>query len=327
MTLFRITAVTLFFTWTTVVFAQKENKKKQEIQIFDISESMEYGYKKPKFFDMIKYVPKDITDFGKFIVKKKNLKWTGSALGATGLLVPFDQQLVNGAIDIGDGIGWDKGHSYSNIGPLRIIPNDLHSAVYYIGNGGTTMLLSGAFYAFGIFGKDYRALNTSSELIEVILSMGVITQTIKRITGRQSPDPAFKDGNPGGHWTLFPSFKDYQTNTINYDAMPSGHVATFMATLTVIATNYPEIKWIKPVGYSLMGIMAFEMMSSKVHWASDYPFAILIGYIVGKTAANRRIIKKEKQLGMEIDTKPSYKTDFSFNNVMGYSMIGVTLTF
>jgi hypothetical protein len=44
-----------------------------------------------------------------------------------------------------------------------------------------------------------------------------------------------------------------------------------MATITVIASNYPEIKWIKPVGYTLMGAMAFEIMSSKVHWASDYP--------------------------------------------------------
>lgn len=324
---FRINIITLFLTWVTVAFAQKEDKKKEEFQTFDISEFVEYEYKKPKFFDMIKYVPKDIGDFGKFIVQKENLKWTGSALGATGLLIPFDQQLVDGAINMGDGIGWDEDHSYGNIGPLRIIPNDLHSAVYYIGNGGTTMLLSGAFYAFGVFGKDYRALNTSSELIEVILSMGLITQTIKRITGRQSPDPAIKDGNPGGHWTFLPNFNDYQTNTINYDAMPSGHIATFMATLTVIATNYPEVKWIKPVGYSLMGILAFEMMSSQVHWASDYPLAILIGYVVGKTAANRRIIKKEKQLGAEIGTKPSYKTNFSYNNIMGYSMVGVTITF
>ena len=78
-----------------------------------------------------------------------------------------------------------------------------------------------------------------------------------------------------------------------YDAMPSGHVATFMATFTVLTQNYPDVKWIKPVGYTLMTALAFQMMSSKVHWASDYPIAVLIGYVIGKTTANRRIKKHD----------------------------------
>ena len=249
-----------------------------QTQVFNVSDSIDYVYSKPTFFDLIKHIPNDVIGFGKFTIQKENLKWTGMALGSTALIIPFDQQLTDGASDLGSGINWDKDHSYSKLaGVFRVIPNDLNSAAYYIGNGGTTMLLSGAFYAFGKINNDYRALNTSSELIEVLLSVGVVTQTIKRITGRQSPNRAIKSGHPGGHWTPFPSFKAYQTNTPNYDAMPSGHVATFMATLTVIATNYPEIKWIKPVGYSLLGITAFNMISSKVHWVSDYPIALLIG--------------------------------------------------
>lgn len=99
------------------------------------------------------------------------------------------------------------------------------------------MLLSGTFYAIGKINNDYRVLNTSSELVEVLLALGLVTQTIKRITGHQSPSTAIESGNPGGHWTPFPSFKAYQTHTPNYDALPSGHVATFMATITVISTN------------------------------------------------------------------------------------------
>lgn len=249
------------------------------------------------------------------------------ALASTALIIPFDQQLTDGASDLGSGINWDKDHSYSKLaGVFRVIPNDLNSAAYYIGNGGTTMLLSGAFYAFGQINNDYRALNTSSELIEVLISVGVVTQTLKRITGRQSPNRAIKSGNPGGHWTPFPSFKSYQTNTPNYDAMPSGHVATFMATLTVIATNYPEIKWIKPVGYSLLGITAFNMISSKVHWVSDYPIALLIGYVIGKNAANRRITKRKKHPKNEV-SRTRFKTDFNFNYTAHYKTLGVTFTF
>lgn len=307
--------------------AQKLEEKVRKIQQFHISDSITFEYAKPKFFDMFKYIPRDIGDFGKFMVQKENLVWTGSAIGATALVIPFDQQLVDASIDFGSRFGWDKGHSYGDIGPLRVIPNDLHSAVYYMGNGGTTILLSGVFYAFGALRKDYRALNTSSELVEVLLSMGVITQTIKRITGRQSPGPAIASGNRGGHWTFFPSFKEYQTNTANYDAMPSGHMATFMAALTVIATNYPEVKWIKPVGYSLMGVMAFEMMSSKVHWASDYPLAILIGYVVGKTAAKRRIIKTKNGTHLQESSTAVFKTNFTFNFTSEFKTAGIILSF
>ncbi|MCJ7466044.1 MAG: phosphatase PAP2 family protein [Maribacter sp.] len=305
----------------------RSQEVKLTLQTYAISDTMAYSYKKPKLFDMVRYIPKDIADFGRFTVQRDNLKWTGLTLGATALLIPFDQQLTDAATDFGSGFGWDKGHSYSKIGPLKIIPNDIHSAVYYIGNGGTTMLLSGAFLAMGSIRTDYRALNTSSELVEVLLSMGLITQAIKHITGRQSPFKAAETGNSGGQWRPFPGFKEYQTNTSNYDAMPSGHLATFMATLTVIATNYPELKWIKPVGYTLMGIMAFEMMSSQVHWISDYPLAILIGYAVGKAAANRRIIKN-KISDTEANLRPNnVKTDFNFGQIGAYKTMGITITF
>lgn len=315
----------LFLYLSNIAFSQDSINA---IQTFEISKTTQYRYTKPKFFDMFKYIPIDLVDFGQFVVKKENLIWSGLALSSTGLIIPFDQQLTNAASDFASGINWDRDHSYSKIGGvLRVIPNDINSAVYYIGNGGTTILLSGTFYAIGKINNDYRALNTSSELIEILLSVGLVTQTLKRITGRQSPSAAIESGNPGGHWTPFPSFKAYQTNTPNYDAVPSGHIATFIATITVISTNYPEIKWIKPVGYSLLGIMAFEMVSSKVHWVSDYPLALLIGYAIGKNAANRRIEKKIKTDLTGAIIKPIIKTDFTFNYTPEFKTIGVRFTF
>jgi hypothetical protein len=316
--------ITIFILLVSLVRSQEV---KMALQTYSISDTLAYSYKKPKLFDMVKYIPKDIADFGKFTVQKNNLAWTGLTLGTTVLFIPFDQDITDAATDFGSGFGWDKGHSYSKIGPLKIIPNDFHSAVYYIGNGGTTMLLSGAFLAMGSISRDYRALNTSSELMEVLLSMGLITQAIKHITGRQSPFKAAETGNSGGQWRPFPGFKEYQTNTSNYDAMPSGHLATFMATITVIATNYPELKWIKPVGYTLMGIMAFEMMSSQVHWISDYPLAILIGYAVGKVAANRRIIKNKTPDTEATLKSSSVKTDFNFSQIGPYKTMGITISF
>lgn len=323
MALFKNIIYVIYFGVTNLVIAQQK-----DIQVFKISDSLEYQYQKPTFFQVLKYIPKDVIEFGKFTVQKENLLWTSLAVGSTLALIPFDQDLTDAAIDLGKGINWDQDHSYNKVfGVFRVIPNDVNSAVYYLANGGTTLLLSGTFYALGKINKDYRALNTSNELIEVLLSVGLVTQTIKRITGRESPSVAIENGNRGGHWTPFPSFKAYQTHTPSYDAMPSGHIATFMATLTVIATNYPEIKWIKPVGYSLMGIIAFEMVSSKVHWVSDYPLALLIGYAIGKNAANRRIIKSYKTDETGALIKRKFKTDFNFNYTSNIKTLGITITF
>ena len=283
--------------------------KPKNQQYSNISPNYIYQYPKPKFWDMFRYVPNDLYKFGVFTIQKENLKWDALVLGSTAAIIPYDQKILNDAGEFGHRLGgWDKDSQYGKVlGVLTIVPKNIPSAVYYMGNGGTTLLLSGLFYGIGkLSHNDLRALNTSNELVECLLSVGVTTQTLKRMTGRQSPVRALAEGNDGGAWHPFPSFSAFQKNTPNYDAMPSGHIATFMATVTIIATNYPEIKWIKPVGYSLMGALAFNMVSGKVHWASDYPIGIFIGYVMGKEIANRRITKIPKTTVGMLPIKPKH---------------------
>jgi membrane-associated phospholipid phosphatase len=274
---------------------------------------------------MITYVPNDLVDFGSFLIQKENTIWVAGAVGATVALLPFDQKLLDNAHEIAEPIGLSEDVRYIRVFGVEMVPQDINGAIYYLGYGMTPILISAGFYASGLISNDYRALNTASELVEVLISSGITTQVIKRVTGRQSPSAAIASGNDGGHWTPFPSFKAYQTNTPEYDAMPSGHLTTFMATITVLATNYPEYKWIKPVGYTLMGALAFEMMGSRVHWASDYPFAILMGYAIGKQAANRRIKKKSNNPMSERKTK--YQFNYSLSRFDNTNVAGVTITF
>jgi hypothetical protein len=155
------------------------------------------------------------------------------------------------------------------------------------------------------------------------LVCGVFSQTIKRISGRQSPAPAIIDGNPGGDWNPFPSFSAYGKYTPNYDAMPSGHMMTATAALNVILGNYPDKKWIKPVGYSLIGLLGFEMVQANVHWYSDYPIAIVMGYIIGKNIANSKITKTNSKL----ETKKKYTFNVNASSKYGYNFIGANITF
>ncbi len=305
--------------------SQQIDSTDTKYQYFKVSDDYSYGYTKPKFFDMFKYIPHDLKDFGGFLIQKENTLWVAASVASTIALIPVDQKLLDNANELGEPIGLADDVRYIRVFGVELIPQDINGAIYYLGYGMTTMLITAGFYTSGLLCDDYRALNTASELTEVLMSSGITAQVMKRISGRQSPSAAISSGNPGGHWTPFPSFKAYQTNTPEYDAMPSGHVTTLMATITVLATNYPEVKWIKPVGYSLMGILGFEMMSSRVHWASDYPIAILMGYAIGKNAANRRIIKKDNNPMSE--RKTNYKTNFTYSKIDDTNVIGVSLVF
>lgn len=298
-------------------------------QLVRVDNNTTYIFSKPRTIDLIRYVPSDLYQFGVSLTRKENLKWDALALGATAATIPYDQKILEDAIDFGDRLGgWDESPRYKRVLGLEFIPTSVSSGVYYLGNGNTTLFLSGFFYVKGLINRqDYRALNTSSELVEALLSVGVTTQAFKRMTGRQSPIAAIETGHDGGHWTPFPSFSAFGKHTPYYDAMPSGHMATFMATLVIISTNYPEYKWIKPVGYSLGGLLAFSMVSNKVHWASDYPVGILIGYMIGKNIAKRRItVKKDNTVGMAAK-KPRYDVSYSLNQFYNTQMAGVTVKF
>ncbi|MEO7767563.1 MAG: phosphatase PAP2 family protein, partial [Ferruginibacter sp.] len=169
-------------------------------------------------------------------------------------------------------------------------------------------------FIYGKSNQDYRAISTASQLAETFILMGVGTQLLKRISGRQSPSESTVSG---GKWKIFPSFKHFQQNTPNYDAFPSGHLATLISTVTVLAENYPEKKWIVPVGYTITGLVGCAMINNKVHWASDYPLALALGYLCARQVVknNRRIISS----GAKNKYKPklSYTVGYLANKIAG----------
>ena len=85
---------------------------------------------------------------------------------------------------------------------------------------------------------------------------------------------------------MFPGLKNYLAHRTRYDAFPSGHLATGVMSVTVMAENYPDNKYIKPIGYTLLGGLCFQMMNNGVHWAGDYPLGIAVGYGLGKVIAS-----------------------------------------
>ena len=152
-----------------------------------------------------------------------------------------------------------------------------------IGDGRTQFGLAAVFGIYGFAAKDSRALRTASQTVEGILACGAVVQVLKHMTGRESP---FVSTAPGGKWQLLPNQIEYAKHVPRYDAYPSGHVATALATVTVVAENYSEVRWIRPAGYSLVGLLAVAMGNTGIHWYSDYPLGLALGYSFGMLVAH-----------------------------------------
>ena len=142
------------------------------------------------------------------------------------------------------------------------------------------------FYA--LIAGDTRALRTAVQITEAILSTGGIVQLLKHVSGRESP---FVATEPTGLWDWFPNQIEYLNHVPHYVAMPSGHIATATTTLIVIAENYPEYKWIRPAGYVLLGAISTALVATSIHWWSDIPLGIAIGYSFGMIASHPRGIE------------------------------------
>jgi len=259
-----------------------------------------YIYDKPKPFEFITQVPRTFQKAARYSFRKESIPAISLIVSSSLVLIALDQQILDGVRNISDAINLDPARDYKtligfNLGstPIKVYeaPQNLNSILYSIGEGSTSILISGGLFAFGKAKNDYRALRTASQVMQAQLVMGLTTQFIKRVSGRESP---FRRTAPGGVWSPLTSPSFYQKNVSRFDAFPSGHLGTMMATTVVLLGNYPEKKWIKPVAYGLMGIVCFAMINNGVHWAGDYPLALGLGYVTGKaTLGLNRLIQSK----------------------------------
>ena len=78
-------------------------------------------------------------------------------------------------------------------------------------------------------------------------------------------------------------------------AWPSGHTSTAVTFATVLNEYYGPVVGV-PL-YALSGLVMYERMETKEHWASDVIFGAAIGFTVGRTVAGKH---KPEIFGMEV---------------------------
>jgi len=271
------------------------------MMLYSVGPDLDYGFTRPKSFSFITNFPRDMGIYFNTAFRKRNLSKIGLVVASTGVLLAFDQPLVDGAQHLAK--HWHipsdtRQKAIAHIGKFPVfVPASTGSMLYYIGDGTTHFMIAGSFMAYGFIAKDNRALQTASQLAEGMLTVGTLVQVLKHITGHETPATATV---PAGRWRPFPNQVDYLKHVSKYDAYPSGHLATAMMCVTVISRNYPEKAYIRPLGYTLMTVLSFQMMNNGVHWASDYPLAIALGYSFGKIIQSRGHTEYDRKEGGEL---------------------------
>ncbi|MGZ3701682.1 MAG: phosphatase PAP2 family protein [Bdellovibrionota bacterium] len=235
-------------------------------------------------FTFLTKIPGDYAASAKTLFARDTLTPWLIVVGSTAGLIKYDYELWKPFHDKHE---TDKGfHDTTEFG-------------WNVGKGGFQFGIAGGFLAAGAIFGDHRALRTASQIVEVVIVTGIVTQVLKHIAGRESPNVATDVQT--GRWHWFPNPAKYSRRVSAFDAFPSGHIATTFATAQVIEMNYPDIKWVPYVTYPIVGFVAVSMVATNGHWWSDYPLSFLLGYHFAKAVTRGNGPVDEKSTAWQLD--------------------------
>lgn len=256
---------------------------------------------RPHVFDWITNLPGDWWNWSKQAFTLRQLPLFGGLTAITALTIITDYE------------SWqyfkkpyDKNETFRKV----------NNVTSYLGDGKIQFGIAAAYALYGFVFNDDRAIRTASQVAEVILASGGVVQLLKHLTGRESP---FTATTPTGRWNFFPNQIEYLKHVPHYDAFPSGHIATALATLTVIAENYPEKPWIKYVGYPIVASIAVGLVSTSIHWWSDIPLGMVLGYSFGV------LVSHQQEHNADLQSSSFMQSSLNFA-VMGDGVPGLRFT-
>ncbi|MCL6097546.1 MAG: phosphatase PAP2 family protein [Bacteroidetes bacterium] len=298
-TILLITAVTARSFGQSTEPVQKDSTSAAVEKKDSSSVAIKPVYKMPKWYEMITNIPGDWSKYFTLTFRENKIPLYLTVAATTAATIATDDKV------------WQvirKNHDASSFA------RKFDEFWTEVGDGRTQFGLAALFGAYGLISDDARAVRTASQIVQAVLAAGTVVQVMKHVTGRQTPNTAT---SPTGKWVFFPNQIEYARHVSTYDAFPSGHVTTTVAALIVIAENYPEVWWIRPVGYVVTGLVAWGMVGTGIHWYSDYPLALALGYTFGMIAAHPEGIPAEIA-GKKINVMPTL-VDNGFGISVGYS--------
>jgi hypothetical protein len=252
------------------------------------------------------------TNYSSFLKNMIGYNWYtyAAVIGVTGAFLPYDQVVQDKTQRFAEKnkLAYIGGSQERPIAEFIVfkseqtihVPRSATGVFWYFGEGSFSLGIALAAGAYGYMNSDFQSMHVALQIIESLMVAGPTVLLTKMATGRESPIRATR---PGGKWQGFPGFLEYSHDQPRYYAFPSGHTATAVSTLTVIAENYIENKWIVPVGSTMVGLLMFSLGTIQAHWISDYPLAVMIGYTAGHSVVTNA---REAQQGQAENKLTAY---------------------
>jgi len=181
----------------------------------------------------------------------------------------------------------------------------------------------GKFYGLGglalFCGLNLIANNQKGVQTSVLASQSIFTSLIwvsvlKFGTGRERPFYVHQKNQMSSKWFGPRKIGQKVFGKYVYDSFPSGHTAIAFSLATTFAHQYPQIKWVAPVSYSLACLVGISRITENKHWATDVIVSSLIGYFCsrqvylnrGKKTASLNSKRKKSSLTFLISVSPYF---------------------
>lgn len=276
----KITVLFITFFSSTLSFAEETNAPAVE----SAPSKQEEVVEKVGLFDFLTNIPGDYAAAWTTLTRKEAIPSWLLVAGSTAVGVKYDYE------------SWQATRKVYRKNSTQKLIGDVGAQ---LGVGGSQIFLGGILVGTGLIGGDNKLVRTGSQIFETVIATGITTQIIKHMVGRESPNCATEPRT--GKWQWFTNPRIYHRRVSAHDAFPSGHVATAMATATVVIENYPDQTWIPYVGYSTVFLIGWGMVGTDGHWWADYPLSVILGYHYGKAATRNNPESKAKQKNVNLD--------------------------
>lgn len=137
-----------------------------------------------------------------------------------------------------------------------------------------TAPLMGAFYLYGAFTHNNKPKAVAMDFVKASVYSGIIVTGIKHLGHRTRP---FQTTDFNARLWDGPLAEDW-----NHTSFPSGHTIMTWTFASVLATHYPDKKWLGISVYALATAEGLARIYANKHWSSDVVVGAALGYAIGR---------------------------------------------